>query len=132
MVILNSVLCVKLNLIFHQKRSNNQTTDINGTATYNDPTKPNYLTVRLGIKLFGVVLFYTSGDYKVWETDYVNYAVVYSCKQILPYLLRSDTVWILTRTKNLTGTSVEAIYNTLESAGIDTSNFVQTQQVCNN
>jgi lipocalin len=112
------------------------TTDINGTGTIQDPAKPNYLTVKLGIKIFGYVLFQTAGDYTVWQTDYNNYAVVYSCKEVIPSWLfgglRADTVWILTRTKNLTGIALSDLYSTLTTGGVDTSAFYQTPQTCNN
>ena len=38
-----------------------------------------------------------AGKYDVWTTDYENYAVVYSCTSIIPYIFKIEFIWILSR-----------------------------------
>ena len=61
-----------------------------GKAFVVDPSKDEgYLKVKF-------VPFVPAGDYKVLETDYDNYAVLYTCMG-LPGLFNIEYVWILTR-----------------------------------
>lgn len=64
-----------------------------GRATIVDPSKDEgYLKVKF-------VKFQPAGDYKVLETDYDNYTVIYTCMG-LPGLFNIEYVWILTRDAN--------------------------------
>ena len=61
-----------------------------GVATVVDPSKDEgYLTVKFNI-------FAPAGDYKVVETDYESYTVIYTCFG-LPSLVNIEYAWILTR-----------------------------------
>jgi lipocalin len=42
--------------------------------------------------------FSPNADYRVMDTDYENYALVYACNDI--FLGKVDLVWILTRAQN--------------------------------
>lgn len=64
-----------------------------GKATVVDPSKDDgYLKVKFG-------RFIPAGDYKVIETDYDNYAVIYTCAG-LPGIFNIEYAWILTREIN--------------------------------
>ena len=64
-----------------------------GRATIVDPSKnEGYLKVKF-------VKLQPAGDYKVLETDYENYTVIYTCAGI-PHLYNIEYVWILTRDIN--------------------------------
>ena len=61
-----------------------------GKATVVDPSKDEgYLQVKFG-------RFIPAGDYKVVETDYTSYTVIYTCTG-LPGIYNIEYVWILTR-----------------------------------
>ncbi|TNV77247.1 hypothetical protein FGO68_gene10463 [Halteria grandinella] len=53
-----------------------------------------------GICKVGFFLF-RNGDYRVVDTDYTNYAVVYGCSSYFFGLFKSENVWILSRAKNI-------------------------------
>ena len=61
--------------------------------------------------------------YNVWQTDYSTYVLVYSCTQILTNVLKSETAWVLSRTRTLPNNKVDQLKATLEQNGIDTSDF---------
>ena len=64
-----------------------------GRATVVDPSKnEGYLKVKF-------VRFQPAGDYKVLETDYENYTVVYTCIGV-PHVFNIEYAWILTREAN--------------------------------
>lgn len=50
---------------------------------------------------FGTSIFskFTEGNYWVYETDYQNYSIVYSCTEYF-YLYHLEFVWVLTRDRN--------------------------------
>jgi lipocalin len=110
----------------------NRSSSLTGYAIVLDSTKPNYLQVNLPIKLKDFTLFWSKGSYQVWDTDYTSYALVYSCSQLIPGLLRTDTVWMLSRTKTLSDATVNKLNQTMINVGVKTVNFDKTQQVCNN
>lgn len=69
----------------------------NATATFNG--------AQGSVKFFW---YAPAGDYRVLATDYENYAIVYSCTDLL--LAKSEYIWILTRERD----AAEAyIYNAL-------------------
>ena len=77
--------------------------------------------------LVGFFLFRT-GDYRVLDTDYENYSVVYSCT---PYLFfKDENVWILTRARtpdaSIMTTAQNIVKTKLPKYSFD--NFKKTQQ----
>jgi len=59
-----------------------------------------------------------SGSYNVWETDYTGYTLIYSCTQVVPYVLKSELIYILSRTSNLEQTTVDRLRNLLTQNGV--------------
>ena len=117
---------------FSQIRKTNETVVTNGIAFVYNQSWPNRLTVRFPVKLFGYDLFTSNGNYEVLNTDYTNYSVVYSCQQIIPYVMRMDLVWILSRRKTLDQAMQNRITSALISDGIDVSRFEKPSQNCAN
>ncbi len=62
----------------------------------------------------------------MWTTDYDNYAVIYSCSQIVPYIAKLELMWILARVPVLDSQVVQSLENQLKTAGVSVSSFKQT------
>ena len=72
------------------------------------------------------------GDYVVWTTDYQTYSLVYSCKQIIPFFLKLEFVWILSRDQALSKEISERLKHELAFNGVKITDFEQTDQTnCN-
>ena len=63
---------------------------VKGSATCKDNGR-----CKVGFFLF------RNGDYRVVDTDYTNYAVVYGCSSYFFGLFKSENVWILSRAKEI-------------------------------
>jgi len=106
---------------------NRQRTSVNGTATVVDQTRPAELNVK-----FSQFDPSTSANYYVVDTDYNNYAVVFSCSQ-LPLLanLNIQYLWILTRQPASPPANLSAILDNLTTSGVDVSKLkLQSQTDC--
>ena len=106
-------------------------TEICGYAEQPDPSHPGELLVRIldHPKRFTQnsfqenYQFFTSfqvkfpgvpdGDYRVLDTDYENWAAIYSCKNIL--LFKYEFGWILTREPTLNQTYVSYLENAYDN-----------------
>jgi lipocalin len=72
-----------------------------------------------------------SGSYNVWETDYTGYTLIYSCTQVVPFVLKSELIWILSRTPTLEFSTVDRLRNLLSQNGVGTvSRLLITDQSC--
>ena len=72
-----------------------------------------------------------SGSYNVWETDYTSYTLIYSCTQVVPFVLKSELIWILSRTPTLEFSTVDRLRNLLSQNGVGTvSRLLITDQSC--
>jgi lipocalin len=72
-----------------------------------------------------------TGSYNVWETDYTSYTLIYSCTQVVPFVLKSELIWILSRTPTLEQTTVDRLRNLLTQNGVGTvSRLLITDQSC--
>lgn len=67
-------------------------------------------------------------DYYVLATDYDNYAVLYSCSNVL--FFRTTNVWILSRKSVLEDDLLEKAKSAIKAEGISTSFLVTTSQTC--
>lgn len=73
------------------------------------------------------VLPYT--PYWVLSTDYTNYSIAYSCKDVFG-IFYFDFAWILARSPSLPPQMVDQAKRMLISGGIDISNMTPTDQSC--
>jgi len=96
-----------------------------GTATLNDPNDPNRpgeLIVNFG----GFQPESTSTNYNVVDTDYENFAVVYSCNNKL--FFKSEILWILTRKQFPSPYLIKDIKKRIRHYGLDTRRLKRTNQ----
>jgi len=102
-------------------------TEVNGTAVVVDPSKPAELKVS-----FSEFDMSGSGpNYFVVDTDYSNYAVVFSCSKINLLNLNVQFAWVLTRQQGVPPANLQAIRDNLQAAGVDVGKLkVQVQTGC--
>ena len=74
---------------------------------------------------FGPTKVYS--EYLVLDTDYTNYTLVYSCKVAMG--TKYEHAWILSRKRILNDSTINYLYNKLDSYGIDKNNFVPSDQL---
>ncbi|KAK4328386.1 hypothetical protein Pmani_001214 [Petrolisthes manimaculis] len=87
----------------------NKETTITGEATFTGSTTEASLTVTFKGIPFG-------GSYKVLDTDYTSFAIVWSCQDLV--LFNTQILWILTRERNPPSTLIDSVRQTIESRGI--------------
>ncbi|XP_005098509.1 apolipoprotein D [Aplysia californica] len=97
-----------------------------GEAYQQDPVnKPAVLSVsfRVGSR---------PALYNIIETDYSTHTLIYSCENF-GSTLHVEFAWILSRTRSLNATTVQRLETKLGSFGIDTKQFLVTDQTgCSN
>ncbi|XP_015186402.1 PREDICTED: uncharacterized protein LOC107071706 [Polistes dominula] len=64
--------------------------------------------------------------YSVLETDYDNYAVLWSCSGIGP--INAQNAWVMTRERNAPGSILQKAYGVLDKYKISKAFFVKTNQ----
>jgi len=104
--------------------------EVKGYAYVPNAQEPNKLLVRLPVTLANFTIIENTGTYNVWETDYTTYAVVYSCSQVIPSLLKLEVVWILSRTDSLNPQLVAQIKDRLKQKNINLNDFELVDQTC--
>ncbi|OWF39856.1 apolipoprotein D-like [Mizuhopecten yessoensis] len=67
------------------------------------------------------------GDYWILDTDYTNYTLIYSCKDVLG-LTHVEFCWILSRERTLASETKDRLYQKLSDFGVKTENFLTTDQ----
>jgi len=91
--------------------------NINGDGLLQDATKPGSYSVRYG---FGVPFQGTFST--IIDTDYNEYAVVYSCtNSLLAGVFHTEYVWLLSRDGTLSNPTRQNIYETLDKLKISRS-----------
>jgi len=68
------------------------------------------------------------GEYDVVDTDYENYAVVYSCKQVVPKHYMVQNAWVLSRKPQLADEYLAKASKALDPFKIDPKFFMKTTQ----
>ncbi|XP_077295529.1 apolipoprotein D-like [Arctopsyche grandis] len=101
----------------------NQPSSIAGTATFTENSGVAKLSV-----VFPSIPFGRAAPYWVLDTDYDNYAVVYSCTEFL--FFHTDNVWILTRSPVPDQTIVDQAYSVMKDNGLKTSLLIPTDLSC--
>jgi len=104
-------------------------TEVNGTAVVLDPSKPAELKVSFSeYDMSG-----NGPNYFVVDTDYNNYAVVFSCSKFDFFNINIQFAWILTRQRGVAPANLQVIKDNLTASGIDVTKFklqVQSDSVC--
>ncbi|KAG1934836.1 apolipoprotein Da [Pimephales promelas] len=93
---------------------------IEGTAKIVDASEP----AKLEVSFFEDA---PPGPYWVLATDYDEYALVYSCSDFAG-LFHSEFSWILSRKRTLPKETVSELLDILNSQGINTDVFTETDQ----
>ncbi|XP_077295531.1 apolipoprotein D-like isoform X2 [Arctopsyche grandis] len=99
----------------------NQVRTIEGTATLAGAANEGKLSV-----VFPSIPFGRAAPYWVLDTDYTNYAVVYSCTDF--FIFHTDIVWILTRAQNPPATVMGAAYSVMDRYGLNRALLIPTDQ----
>lgn len=95
------------------------------SATVPDPSKPS----ELAVSFRRVDMGGNRPNYIIQDTDYTNYAVVFSCLQLPGFNIQN--AWILTRVPGQVPTNLATLENNLATAGVDVSKFkVINQSQC--
>lgn len=102
-----------------------------GYAYTPNSAEPNKLKVVLPVIVDGVLIMENTADYIVVSTDYDNYALVYSCRQVIPGLIKFEISWILSRTKTLDSQTVQQLKDLGKSLKFDVSKYETIDQSCN-
>lgn len=98
-------------------------TGIQGFAYVADSSAPNHLILK-----FPNI---PAGSYNVWETNYDGYTLIYSCTQIVPYILKNELIYILSRKNTLEQTTVDRLRDLMTSKGVGAvQNLLITDQNC--
>lgn len=113
-------------------RNPGQKVTISGVAIVKSPTAPNMLEVQFPLNLLGFNIYTIKGNYNVIQTDYSTYALVYSCSEVIPMVLKSESAWVLSREKTLSDTINNELINLLVNMRVDVNNFESVPQNCSN
>jgi len=84
-----------------------------------DPSQPGKLKVRISGSWF-------AGNYWVLDTDYRTFSMVHSCTGF--YLFNFQLSWLLSPSRDVTTDLMTGIVDRFQAAGIETSDFIQTNQ----
>jgi len=101
-----------------------QRTNALGEAAIVDPAQPSRLQVQFG----GMPAGNGEANYFLVETDYDNYAVVYSCSEFIPGISNIQFAWILTRAQGVKPADYDGIKARLVNSGVDISPFFVVDQ----
>jgi lipocalin len=69
------------------------------------------------------------GNYNVWETDYTNYTLIYSCSQKSPALKR-EFIFIMSRSPTLEKTTIDRLKSLLIKNQVDLFKLKINDQSC--
>lgn len=86
--------------------------------------------VYLPIKIGNQTLFNNTANYNVWKTDYKTYSLVYSCEQVIEYLLKYEIAWIISRTSTLDQSIITDLKKFAANRTLDVSKFGPVDQNC--
>uniref|UniRef100_W8BMB3 Apolipoprotein D n=1 Tax=Ceratitis capitata TaxID=7213 RepID=W8BMB3_CERCA len=109
----------KISVLATQFSSLNVQTSTDGVAKIVDPGK-------LSVRFNGLAALLGLTDYWVLATDYENYAVVYSCKNLAD--AHAKNVWILTRERDPAEDVVTDAEDVLISNGLSLDPLIVTDQ----
>ncbi|GAV03013.1 ApoD6 [Ramazzottius varieornatus] len=106
------------------KNGNKTALNTSAAAYAPNPSIPAKLSV-----LFGKSAYSPASDYWIVDSDYTNFTIVWSCRNVASGLLHNAHAWVISR--NITGFSPEVeakIDASLSKSNIDSTLFRQTVQ----
>ncbi|XP_028749932.1 apolipoprotein D [Peromyscus leucopus] len=109
-----------IRMVNQERRPDGTMNQVEGEAKHTNLSEP----AKLLVKFFELT---PATPYWILITDYVNYALVYSCTTII-WLFHVDYVWILGRNPYLPPETVTYLKDILISNGIDTQKMISTDQ----
>ena len=114
--------------VYNTEKTPEKTNSITGEASKTDD--PFRFKIAFGDFPFNKLF---KGDYRVIDTDYNNFALVYSCADF--YLAKQYTAYILSRTPELPQAFLDRIFLQLEKFDLPKEEFrfdIQTSNYCGN
>ncbi len=111
-------------------KSNNRFSEMTATLTAYDASKPNYLTFAPEAG-FGSLIsqWMKRPNYQVLSTDYTNYAVIYSCKDMWPFTsCLYENLWVISRSRTVTDEQLDIWNNFYTEAGIPINKLIRVSQ----
>jgi hypothetical protein len=101
---------------------------VNSTIHLVEPSIPNKLIETNRVSFASIPLVSKDFDFSVWSTDYDTYAIIYSCHQLIPMILKADSLWIVGREKHLDPKLLEDLKEFVQARGINLSNLEHVVQ----
>nr|AYV89199.1 apolipo D [Tetranychus evansi] len=96
-----------------------QKVNVEGSGRVADRSRPSYLKVAFK--------YSPEAPYWIADTDYNNYAVVVSCSDVLG-VFRVDSIWILSRTRDLPQSTLDALHSYIDQLGLRSSALSRVDQ----
>ncbi|KAL6052847.1 hypothetical protein STEG23_013522, partial [Scotinomys teguina] len=109
-----------IRMLNQERRPDGTISQVEGEAKYTNLSEP----AKLLVKFFELT---PSTPYWILTTDYVNYALVYSCTTII-WLFHVNYIWILGRNPYLPPETITYLKDILISNGIDIQKMISTDQ----
>ena len=92
-----------------------------------DPTDPDK-TANLIVNFNSQPVKSNTTNYRVLETDYESYSLVFSCSNVLKDKLKIEYLWILTRQQFPDEQMIKNLYEKLARLNFNTNMLWQTRQ----
>ncbi|CAF1066646.1 unnamed protein product [Rotaria sordida] len=98
-------------------------TSIRGTAKPKSASEPGAFIVTFDSPL-------QKGDYNVIKSNYVDYSLVYACRNIPVLNIKLEFIWLLSRTKTMSPSIVNELKQILSDMGANVNSLAHVEQNC--
>lgn len=107
---------------------------MNGTINIPDLTYPNHFVLEFPLSWFGVFSYTKQVKFDIWATDAIggigSYVLAYSCENHWFGLWHSDMAWVLSRSQQLSNSTIDLLKSNLNLGGVDTTYIENVVQNC--